>query len=111
MNGSHIKRSLLAEMTTLGVDDWLLILNVQLALLVVGILRFYSWIWVTLALHFVLVAVTRYQPRILAVYWQYMHQSPRYTDWCALPLQRGKRPQWLATMVGRQDIGGAGGLQ
>jgi hypothetical protein len=103
MNGSRIKRSLLAEMTTLGVDDWLLILNVQLALLIVGVLRFYHWAWVTLALHFVLVAVTRYQPRILLVYWKYMAQRNSYCDWCALPLTRGMRPRWMQALVGRTD--------
>ena len=103
MNGSYVRKSLLTEMTTLGVDDWLLIINVQLALFIMGILRIYDWAWVTVLAHFLLVWVTQSQPRILAVYYRYMFQQDRYDAWSALPLKRGARPEWLQTLVGRDS--------
>jgi hypothetical protein len=103
MDGSYVRKSLLSEMTTLGVDDWLLIINVELALFIIGILKFHHWAWVTLLAHFMLVWVTQAQPRILAVYFKHMNQGDRYDAWSALPLKRGKRPQWLQELVSRDS--------
>ena len=103
MNGSYVRKSLLTEMTTLAVDDWLLIINVQLALFIMGILRIYDWAGVTVLAHFLLVWVTQAQPRILAVYFRYMFQRDRYDAWSALPLKRGTRAGWLQALVGRDS--------
>ncbi len=103
MKGSYVRKSLLTEMTTLGVDDWLLIINLELALFIIGILKFHQWAGVTVLAHFLLVWVTQAQPRILAVYFRYMFQRDRYDAWSALPLKRGIRPLWLLALVGRDS--------
>lgn len=101
MHGSYVKKSLLPDRTTLGVDDWLLFMNVELAIFIVGLLKLYQWAAVTVVAHFALVAVTHYQPRVVEVYWKFMGQRSRYTDWSALPLTKGQRPVWLEALAGR----------
>lgn len=100
LHRSRIKKSLLTELTTLGVDDWLFVINVEIFLVIGVALRFYGWAVVTLVLHFVLMAVTELQPRVLQVYFRHVRQRARYTSWSALPLQRGKRPMWLEDVEG-----------
>lgn len=90
-----MRRSLLTEMTTFGVDDWLFVINIQ-ALLILGAgLRIYSWLIVAAVLHLILMVVTQLQPRVLSVYWRYIRQRGRYTTWIHCELKRGKRPAWL----------------
>jgi hypothetical protein len=101
VHGSYVKKSLLPDRTTLGVDDWLLFMNVELAIFIVGILKLYQWTAVTVLAHFALVAVTHYQPRVVEVYWKFMGQRSRYADWSALPLTQGQRPAWLEALAGR----------
>ncbi len=97
---SEIRKSLLTEQTTLGVDDWLFVINVEVFLVICVGMRFYAWAFVALALHFVLILVTRLQPRILGVYWAYMRQKTTYSSfWSDLPLKRGKRPEQIELIV------------
>lgn len=103
MTGSYVRKSLLSEMTTLGVDDWLFIINLELALFIIGLLKLHEWAAVTVFAHILLVWVTRAQPRLLAVYFRYMFQRDRYDAWSALPLKRGIRPLWLQALVGRDS--------
>jgi len=103
MQASSVKRSLLSEMTTFGVDDWLFVLNVQLFLAFAAGLRIYSWTIVAVALHFVLMLVTKYQPRVLEVYIRHIRQSGRYTHWSSRTLQRGKRPETLLVQLSHKS--------
>lgn len=89
---SKIKKSLLAEMTTFGVDDWLFIINIEVALFLVMMLRIRVWVFVALFMHFVLMLVTKLAPRVLGCYWKHMWQSDRYFSGNS-PLQKhGKTP-------------------
>lgn len=99
MQTSSVKRSLLTEMTTFGVDDWLFVVNVELFLVIGAGLRIYSWAAIALSLHFVLMLVTKFQPRVLEVYLRHIRQSSRYTNWSGRSLQRGKRPEALLAQI------------
>ena len=92
IESSAVNKSLLTEMTTWGVDDWLFIVNIEIMLIMAMLLRIYAWIIVAILLHFVLMIVTRMVPNILIVYAKYLRQSSKY---CAShsPIQkRGFRP-------------------
>lgn len=92
IESSAVNKSLLTEMTTWGVDDWLFIVNIEIMLIMAMLLRIYAWIIVAILLHFVLMIVTRMVPNILIVYAKYLRQSSAY---CASysPIQkRGFRP-------------------
>ena len=54
LESSPVRKSLLTEMTTAGVDDWLFVMNVEIALVMAMILRIYSWVLIAVFLHFVL---------------------------------------------------------
>ena len=92
---SSVKKSLLTEMTTFGVDDWLFVINIQIFLVLAVGLRIFSWAAVAVAFHLVLMVVTKYQPRVLFVYLKYIRQSPAYKTWLGAYMKRGQRPQWL----------------
>jgi type IV secretory pathway VirB3-like protein len=100
LESSLISKSLLTDMTTLGVDDWLFVMNVSVALIMAMVLKIYVWCLIAVFLHFVLMLVTRMVPNILVVYGKYLRQSNAY---CAMysPMQkRGLRPQ----KFGRGDM-------
>jgi len=97
IQGSKMRRSLLTEMTTFGVDDWLFVINVQVLMILGAGLRIYSWAIVAVVLHLILMLVTQLQPRVLSVYMGYIRQRERYTTWINCELKRGKRPAWLLT--------------
>lgn len=93
LDRSRVRKALLTELTTFGVDDWLFVINVEVALIMGVVLRIYHWFAVALLLHFVLMIVTRVTPNIVQVYVRYMRQAQRYTS-AYSPLQRrGLRPQ------------------
>lgn len=90
---SEVKTSLLAYMTTFGVDDWLFVLNIEVALLVTMLLKIKSWALIAVLLHFVLVLVTRMAPHLLETYVKHLLQSDRYWPGYS-PLQsKGLRPK------------------
>ena len=92
IESSAVNKSLLTEMTTWGVDDWLFIVNIEIMLIMAMLLRIYAWIIFAILLHFVLMIVTRMVPNILIVYAKYLRHSSTY---CASysPIQkRGFRP-------------------
>lgn len=100
LNGTPVKKGLLTELTTLGVDDWLFVANVEIALIMGVGLRFYMWFVLAVFLHFVLMIVTRLQPNILLVYIRYMRQSSAYAGtWsplqkrCLRPMGWGREEQ------------------
>jgi len=87
LGSSPVKKSLLAYMTTFGVDDWLFIINLEIALFLVMLLKIRGWVLVAIGLHFVLVMVTKLRPRLLECYVKHMRQAKRY--WPGpTPLQR-----------------------
>ena len=43
LRASEVKTSMLTYMTTFGVDDWLFVFNMSVAIFVTTALRFYSW--------------------------------------------------------------------
>jgi type IV secretory pathway VirB3-like protein len=92
LHSSHVNRSLLTEMTTAGVDDWLFVMNVEIAIVMAMILRIYSWVLIAIALHFVLMVVTKVVPNILNVYAKYLRQSVRYSARYSTLQKRGHRP-------------------
>lgn len=92
LESSPVSRSLLTEMTTGGVDDWLFVMNVEIALVMAMILRIYSWVLIAVFLHFVLMVVTKMVPNILNVYDKYLRQSSRYSARYSTSQKRGFRP-------------------
>jgi type IV secretory pathway TrbD component len=92
LESSPVSRSLLTEMTTGGVDDWLFVMNVEIALVMAMILRIYSWVLIAVFLHFVLMVVTKMVPNILNVYAKYLRQSSRYSARYSTSQKRGFRP-------------------
>ncbi len=89
---SEIKRSMLVYHTTLGVDDWLLVINVCMTIIVVTALRIYVWLFVAVALHFALMVVSRLQPCLLEVYVRFSLQSDRYSPFATARQKRNLRP-------------------
>lgn len=92
LESSPVRKSLLTEMTTAGVDDWLFVMNVEIAIVMAMILRIYSWILIAILLHFVLMVVTKMVPNILNVYAKYLRQSERYSARYSTAQKRGFRP-------------------
>jgi type IV secretory pathway TrbD component len=99
MDSSPVHKSMLTEMTTFGVDDWLFVLNLELFLLMAIGLRIYVWAAIALGLHLALMVVTKYQPRVLTVYVKYIRQASRYSSWSCAPLVKGRRPKWLEELA------------
>ena len=96
LESSPVRKSLLTEMTTAGVDDWLFVMNVEIALVMAMILRIYSWVLIAILLHFVLMVVTKMVPNILNVYAKYLRQSGRYSARYSTAQKRGYRPAIFA---------------
>lgn len=94
LHKSKIRQSLLSEMTTLGVDDWLFIINIQVAMLLTIVLRIKAWFFIAVAMHFVLMLVTKLAPKILDCYYRHVQQSDRYFSGSS-PLQRKRLPPRL----------------
>lgn len=92
IESSEISRSLLTEMTTLGVDDWLFVMNVCIAIIMVMILRIHAWAVIGFFLHFVLMIVTKMVPNILYVYAKYLRQAGKYCARLISGQKRGFRP-------------------
>lgn len=78
LESSPVRPSLYTEMTTLGVDDWLFIINTEVAVMMVFALRLHQWVVIAVLLHFVLMMVTKLSPRLMECYFSYMRQSVRY---------------------------------
>jgi type IV secretory pathway VirB3-like protein len=94
LHKSKIRQSLLSEMTTLGVDDWLFIANIIVAMILTIVLRIKAWFFVAVAMHFVLMLVTKLAPKILDCYYRHVQQSDRYFSGPS-PLQRKRLPPRL----------------
>lgn len=92
LDSSEVKKSLLSQLTTLGVDDWLFVINLCTAILVTVILRFPRFLILSLLMHFVLMVVTQLSPQLLEKYLKHMRQSDRYTPWPMVTQKRGLRP-------------------
>lgn len=93
---SQVNKSMFTYMTTFGVDDWLFVANLQVALFVVFAFKLREWLLVAIVLHFVLMLVTKLSPRLLECYFVHMRQANRYWPGRS-PLQtRGKRPAMFA---------------
>jgi type IV secretory pathway VirB3-like protein len=96
LQSSRVNKSLLtADMTTFGVDDWLFVININVAIIMMVMLRIVSWGWVALAMHFVLMLVTRVSPNILLVYGKHLRQRDRYFAGYVARQSRGLRPAQL----------------
>lgn len=83
---------MLTYMTTFGVDDWLFVLNVCLAIFITIAMRFYGWALVAFALHFCLMIVTRVSPNILECYLKHTVQSQKYSPFANVFQTRNLRP-------------------
>jgi Type IV secretory pathway, VirB3-like protein len=92
LESSGISKSLLTDMTTFGVDDWLFVMNVSVALIMAMVLKIYIWCAIAALLHFVLMVVTRLVPNILGVYGKYFRQSNVYSAVYSPMQKRGLRP-------------------
>lgn len=87
IESSLVNSSLYTEMTTLGVDDWLFIINAEVTVMLVFALHIHQWVFIAVPLHFVLMLVTKMSPRLMECYFAYLRQSSRY--WSApSPLQK-----------------------
>ncbi len=89
---SKVKSSMLAYMTTFGVDDWLFILNIEVALLMTMLLKIHSWLLVAVVMHFMLVLVTRMTPQLLECYAKHLRQASHYWPGSSPLQKRGLRP-------------------
>ena len=78
LESSPVKKSLLVQMTTFGVDDWLFVINLEVTLVIVMLLKIHFWAYIAIGLHFVLMMVTGMRPRLLEIYVKYMRQASRY---------------------------------
>jgi type IV secretory pathway VirB3-like protein len=92
LNSSVVSKSLLTDMTTFGVDDWLFVINVSVAIIMAMVLKIYIWCLIAAVLHFVLMIVTRMVPNILGVYGKYFRQSNEYSAMYSPMQKRGLRP-------------------
>lgn len=92
IQSSPVRRSLMTYMTTFGVDDWLFILNLEVALMMTMLLKVRAWLVVALLLHFVLMLVTRLAPNLLECYIQHLRQARRYWPRPSPLQRRGLRP-------------------
>ncbi len=92
IQSSQVKSSMLAYMTTFGVDDWLFVLNLEIALLMTMILKITSWLLVAFAMHFVLMLVTRMAPQLLECYAKHLRQATHYRPGFSPLQKRGLRP-------------------
>ena len=77
---------MLAYMTTFGVDDWLFVINLEIAIVFTVSLKFHYWPVIAFGLHLVLMLVTKLAPHILESYTKHLQQAPRYWPG-ASPLQ------------------------
>jgi hypothetical protein len=92
LESSMVSKSLLTDMTTFGVDDWLFVMNVSVALIMTMVLKIYIWCAIAGLLHFVLMIVTNIVPNILGVYGKYFRQSNVYSAIYLPSQKRGLRP-------------------
>jgi Type IV secretory pathway, VirB3-like protein len=92
LDSSLVSKSLLTDMTTFGVDDWLFVMNVSVALIMAMVLKIYIWCLIAGLLHFALMVVTRLVPNILVVYGRYFRQSNQYSAVYSPLQKRGLRP-------------------
>ena len=92
LESSRVSHAMLTEMTTLGVDDWLFIMNIEMMLVMCMGLRIYAWVIVAFLLHFVLMVVTRQIPNLMEVYFKYWRQFDRYCATFSIAQKRGLRP-------------------
>ena len=98
LRASEVKTSMLTYMTTFGVDDWLFVFNMSVAIFVTTALRFYSWALIAFTLHFVLMVVTKLSPNILECYVKHSRQADRYSPFGNPMQKRNMRPEgfWRA---------------
>jgi type IV secretory pathway VirB3-like protein len=87
-----VKKSLLTEMTTLGVDDWLFVINALVAVVIVMGMKIYAWVLGAIFMHFVFMIVTRVVPNVVEIYAKYLRQSDRYCADFSPSQKRGFRP-------------------
>lgn len=78
LDSSVVRKSLLTYMTTLGVDDWLFIVNVEVALIFTMSLKLVYWPAIAVLLHFALMLVTKLSPQILESYAKHRAQASAY---------------------------------
>ena len=99
LESSPVKKSLLAHMTTFGVDDWLFVINLEIALFIVMLLKVHSWMVIAIGMHFVLMMVTSMRPRLLETYVKFMRQSRMYWPGPSPLQKRGHIPprfkEWM----------------
>lgn len=99
LESSPVKKSLLVHMSTFGVDDWLFVINLEIALFIVMLLKVHSWMLIAIALHFVLMMVSKMRPRLLETYVKFMRQARKYWPGPSPLQRRGQAParfkEWL----------------
>lgn len=105
LEGSKVRTSMLAYMTTFGVDDWLFIINLEIGLIAVFLFRFYPWIGVMAVIHLLMVAVTKLRPHLLECYTRHMRQANRYAPGRNVLTQR---PTWDRLQALRHAAGSEG---
>lgn len=103
LDGSKVQASMLTYMTTLGVDDWLFIANLEVALIAIVLLRFYPWVFFMVVIHLLMVAVTRLRPHLLECYTRHMRQANRYAPGANVLEQQ---PVWLSVVELRAAAAG-----
>ena len=89
---SYIEHSMLTNMTTAGVDDWLFVINACVSIVFVFGLKVTSFLGFALLAHGVLFYVSRVSPNILEKYIKYIGQAPRYGRNPRIKQTRGLRP-------------------
>lgn len=75
-----------------GVEKPFAIVNVTLAIALVGDLHMWAWLPVALVFHGLMQRITQDDPWIRRIYVRYNQQADCYDPWIAPCQQRGKRP-------------------
>ena len=95
LESSAVNTSLLTIQTTFGVDDWLFVLNVCVAILIGVMLRIHVWAFVAALIHLVLMGVTQLSPSLLEVYVRFARQAPRYSPFASTATKRRRLPRTI----------------
>jgi hypothetical protein len=89
---SEVNTSILHPMTTLGVDDWLFTFNLLQCMYITAATRWWGWVMLSFAFHFVLMMVTKLMPNLIGCYMKYSRQANRYDPYPNINQRRGLRP-------------------
>ena len=92
LDSSQVNTSLLTAQTTLGVDDWLFVLNVCVLILIGGMLRMHIWLPIAALIHLVLMGVTQISPNLLEVYVRFSGQASKHSPFATASSRKRRLP-------------------